>query len=229
MLTPASRQMSTRRVASGTPEFPQARKNSFEPPKVPVPRLRTGTFRPERPRIRNSIFGGSLGLVRWRGWGKSFGEIFGGGVAGGRLFLVWRKATAAALLIRAVEQGLRRKILHRGDGGKAEENLRKIEALTAEMQRAQRRAMRVGDAVEVVASWGAASSAPTAYFWNRESRGEGGSETRPYLGRMTMLRRLQGRAAEARPSGPWPVSILPETSSVRRSMTATALSPARAT
>jgi len=49
-------------------------------------------------------------------------------------------ATATALLIRAVEQGLRQKILHRGDGGKAEENLRKIEVLTAEMRRGQRKA-----------------------------------------------------------------------------------------
>src|SRR3984885_3267904 len=38
-----------------------------------------------------------------------------------------------------------------------------------------------------------------------------------------------GRAAQARPSGPWPVGILPETSSVCRSITATALSPASAT
>src|SRR5271168_718458 len=77
MLTPASRQMSTRRVASGTPEFPQARKNSFEPPNVPVPRLRTGTFNPERPRILNSIFGGSLGYrpVRWPDASQSFVEI----------------------------------------------------------------------------------------------------------------------------------------------------------
>ena len=41
-------------------------------------------------------------------------------------------ATATVLLIRADEERLRRKILHRGDGGKAEKNLRRIEVLTAE-------------------------------------------------------------------------------------------------
>src|SRR5271156_2731489 len=89
-------------------------------------------------------------------------------------------ATAPVLLIRADEERLRRKILHRGDRGKAEKNLRKIEVLTAEMRRAQRETTRVRDTVYVVASWGAASSAPTAYFWNRERWGEGGSETRFY-------------------------------------------------
>ena len=38
-----------------------------------------------------------------------------------------------------------------------------------------------------------------------------------------------GRTAQASPSGPWPVGILPETSSVCMSITATALSPASAT
>src|SRR5271168_5150928 len=37
------------------------------------------------------------------------------------------------------------------------------------------------------------------------------------------------RAAQARPSGPWPVSMLLVISNLWRSMTATALSPARAT
>src|SRR5277367_2131287 len=47
--------MSTRRVASATSVAPQARKNSLPPPNVPVPKLSTGTFNPERPSVRNSI------------------------------------------------------------------------------------------------------------------------------------------------------------------------------
>ncbi len=49
MVRPASRQMSTSRVASATSLAPQALKNSLAPPNVPVPRLSTGTIRPERP------------------------------------------------------------------------------------------------------------------------------------------------------------------------------------
>src|SRR5690349_22124949 len=55
MLRPASRQMSTRRVASGTPVLPQAEKSSPLPPKVPVPRVRTGTINPEPPSCLYSI------------------------------------------------------------------------------------------------------------------------------------------------------------------------------
>jgi hypothetical protein len=39
--------VSTRRVASWTSVLPQAEKNSPLPPKVPQPKLRTGTFNPE--------------------------------------------------------------------------------------------------------------------------------------------------------------------------------------
>src|SRR5437899_8232266 len=55
MLRPESRQMSTRRVASGTPVLPQAEKSSPLPPKVPVPRVRTGTINPEPPSCLYSI------------------------------------------------------------------------------------------------------------------------------------------------------------------------------
>src|SRR5262245_15682436 len=49
MVSPASRQTSTSRVASWAPVLPHDWKNSLPPPKVPVPRLRTGTLNPERP------------------------------------------------------------------------------------------------------------------------------------------------------------------------------------
>src|SRR5450432_247678 len=55
MLSPASRQMSTRRVASATSVVPQARKRSPLPPKVPVPKLSAGTFKPEPPSCLYSI------------------------------------------------------------------------------------------------------------------------------------------------------------------------------
>src|SRR5580698_1362583 len=54
-LTPASRQRSTIRVASSTCVLPQALKNALPPPKVPVPKLKTGTRIPERPSVRNSM------------------------------------------------------------------------------------------------------------------------------------------------------------------------------
>src|SRR5579863_364493 len=56
IFSPASRQISTSRVASATSLDPQALKNSFPPPNVPVPKLRTGTFNPEPPNCRYSIF-----------------------------------------------------------------------------------------------------------------------------------------------------------------------------
>src|SRR5580698_8565348 len=62
---PASMQMSTRRVASATSVAPQALKNSFPPPNVPVPKLSTGTFKPDRPSVRNSI-GDRCSLIRQR-------------------------------------------------------------------------------------------------------------------------------------------------------------------
>src|ERR1700742_137816 len=51
---PASRQMSIRRRASTTSVVPHF-ENIFTPPNVPVPKLKTGTFRPLRPSKRYSI------------------------------------------------------------------------------------------------------------------------------------------------------------------------------
>src|SRR5258706_13105031 len=62
---PASRQTSTSRVASATSLAPQDLKNSLPPPKVPVPRLNTGTLKPEPPSCLNSIDRSS---VRHQGW-----------------------------------------------------------------------------------------------------------------------------------------------------------------
>lgn len=50
MFTPASMQMSISVRASATSVLPQALKNSPLPPKVPVPKLSTGTLRPDLPR-----------------------------------------------------------------------------------------------------------------------------------------------------------------------------------
>ena len=66
MFNPASRQMSTRRVASETSvRAPGFEKLSPPPPKVPVPKLKTGTFRPEPPSCLYSMvidgFGGGRG------------------------------------------------------------------------------------------------------------------------------------------------------------------------
>src|SRR3954451_14839650 len=55
MLIPASRQMSISRVASATSLLPQALNSSPWPPKVPVPKVRTGTLSPEPPSCRYSI------------------------------------------------------------------------------------------------------------------------------------------------------------------------------
>src|SRR6187549_3494772 len=55
MHRPASRQMSTRRVASLTSLEPQALKNSLPPPKVPVPKVSAGTMKPEAPSLRYSM------------------------------------------------------------------------------------------------------------------------------------------------------------------------------
>src|SRR5262245_52881330 len=56
MVRPASRQMSTSRVTSATSLEPHALKKSLPPPKVPVPKLRTGTLNPEPPSCLYSIF-----------------------------------------------------------------------------------------------------------------------------------------------------------------------------
>src|SRR5579859_2791346 len=93
-LTPESRQISTRRVASATSLLPQALKNSFAPPKVPAPKLRTGTCNPDAPNCRNSIFlrcshkVGGYGLL-WRSdeRGVSGFTIFGSGGPGDGIFL----------------------------------------------------------------------------------------------------------------------------------------------
>src|SRR5580700_6552409 len=55
MVRPASRQISTKCVASLTSVEPQALKNSFFPPNVPVPNVRTGTLKPDPPSNRYSI------------------------------------------------------------------------------------------------------------------------------------------------------------------------------
>src|ERR1035437_8045052 len=54
-LTPASKQMSIRRVASATSVLPHALKNSLPPAKVATPKLRAGTLRPEPPSKRYSM------------------------------------------------------------------------------------------------------------------------------------------------------------------------------
>src|SRR4051794_1334472 len=64
MVRPASRQMSTSRVASATSLAPHALNSSPPPPKVPVPKLRTGTFRPEPPSCLYSIATPSLLLSK---------------------------------------------------------------------------------------------------------------------------------------------------------------------
>jgi hypothetical protein len=136
-----------------------------------------------------------------------------------------------------------RQICHRGT-----ETQREAKDLTQSAQRKggghRESQRRVGDAVDVVASWGAASSAPAAYCrncgcdrWRSEDRrykfncSDAGLPSQNHSGQAggRFSSDRQGRAAQARPSGPGPVGILPETSSVCRSMTATALSPARAT
>ena len=55
MLTPASRQMSIRRRACATSVLPQALNSGPLPPKVPVPKLSTGTVMPDAPRRRYSM------------------------------------------------------------------------------------------------------------------------------------------------------------------------------
>src|SRR6185295_6229465 len=55
MLRPASRQISTRRVAPLTSVSPHALKKSLLPPNVPVPRLNAGTLNPDPPSSLNSI------------------------------------------------------------------------------------------------------------------------------------------------------------------------------
>src|ERR1700730_4203258 len=53
---PASSAMSTSLRAPSTSVFPQALKKSLPPPKVPVPRLSTGTLNPDSPSIRYSMY-----------------------------------------------------------------------------------------------------------------------------------------------------------------------------
>src|SRR5262245_6910429 len=64
IVRPASRQMSTRRLAPSTLLAPHALKNSLlPPPNVPVPRLSTGTFSPDAPSCLCSIT--RLGAGSW--------------------------------------------------------------------------------------------------------------------------------------------------------------------
>ena len=79
------------------------------------------------------------------------------------------------------------------------------EEFTAEEQRAQRRATARGDEVEIVASSGAASSAPTeetpdAWPNPRYAKKEGGPETYPYA-RLDISLRLCG--VRNLPGGIW--------------------------
>src|SRR4051794_28071414 len=62
-LSPASRQMSTMRVASATSLLPQPAKNSPLPPKVPVPKLSAGTFKPEPPSDLYSMAGNTCAVA----------------------------------------------------------------------------------------------------------------------------------------------------------------------
>src|SRR3990170_6735998 len=55
METPASRQTSSRRRASAVSVAPQAANSLPLPPKVPVPKLNTGTLNPDAPRRRYSM------------------------------------------------------------------------------------------------------------------------------------------------------------------------------
>src|SRR5690606_8870695 len=55
IVTPASRQTSTRRAASSASLCPNARNISPPPPNVAVPRLSTGTLNPDRPSRLYSI------------------------------------------------------------------------------------------------------------------------------------------------------------------------------
>jgi hypothetical protein len=55
MFKPASRQMSTSRVASATSLDPKAEKSVPPPPNVQVPIVKTGTFNPELPSCLYSI------------------------------------------------------------------------------------------------------------------------------------------------------------------------------
>src|SRR5690606_18342498 len=71
-LIPRSRHRSMSRAASMPSVFPQRPKNSFVPPKVPVPKLRMGTCRPEFPNFLYSIYlrftlnPGQVGRIRPR-------------------------------------------------------------------------------------------------------------------------------------------------------------------
>src|ERR1700719_2072203 len=77
MVNPASRQMSTNLVASSAPLVPNALKNSFPPPNVPVPKVRTGTLKPEPPKNLYSMRGTYRFLC-----GLQAGVTYGGGLYG---------------------------------------------------------------------------------------------------------------------------------------------------
>src|SRR5581483_11054775 len=66
MLSPASRQTSTRRVASVTSVEPHALNTSPRPPNVPVPKQSAGTLKPDFPSCRNSMVHASSSRDRFR-------------------------------------------------------------------------------------------------------------------------------------------------------------------
>src|SRR4051812_23556095 len=55
IVSPASRQMSTSRVASATSLDPHELNSAPFPPNVPVPKVSTGTLKPELPSLRYSM------------------------------------------------------------------------------------------------------------------------------------------------------------------------------
>src|ERR1700682_1337760 len=67
MFMPASSEMSTSRVAAAISVDPHALKKSPAPPNVPVPKLSTGTRKPEAPSVRYSM----IDLL--------FAQVYGGG------------------------------------------------------------------------------------------------------------------------------------------------------
>src|SRR5580704_10739185 len=67
MVSPCSRQTSTRRVASAASVEPQAAMPAL-PPNVPVPSERTGTLKPERPRSLYSMIQTPTDDFRRRAW-----------------------------------------------------------------------------------------------------------------------------------------------------------------
>src|SRR5438270_13764700 len=75
MFNPASRQMSTSRLASFTSVAPHALNSAPAPPNVPVPKLSAGTFNPELPSCRYSI------ISHYHSSDRSFRQTFAPGAS----------------------------------------------------------------------------------------------------------------------------------------------------